>query len=532
MSSIITRQLKLEQAKRYKSILEDENSNLYLAIGKSDPWPNDTEPTTAVDTIEQDFERWNNMISLKKINDISHGIQKHDWDTSGDTVYFEYSHDDSDLYYHPTSQDIVDAGSDYTPGAFYTVTDEYHVYKCISNNGMSKSTVKPTGTSTSIIETADGYKWKYMYTVTTPDALKYKTSDFIPVKTLTSDDGSAQWDVQQAAVDGAVEHISVTDAGSGYNSVHSGTAQSGGSNTITLASGASGVNDHYNGCTVFIDDGQNAGQYRLITDYDGSTKLATLSAVWNSSIAPDSSSVYVVVPTVTISGGTGSGLTARAYTDGGEITKIEPITKGSGYRFSGSISISITGGGGSGAEARAIISPKNGHGKDPVTELGGFYSITSVTLQHNDNDFITRNDYRIINLVAGVLNYGTSTLSTANTLSASKVLNCETLVDSFDEDEIIEGSTSGATAVVIESTEDSDANTASIKYYQNNATGFTQFQVGETITGQTSGATAEIDTKGNPEISPYEGKILRLEHRRPLMRSVGQYEQIVIVIQH
>src|SRR5690606_26687094 len=147
---------------------------------------------------------------------ISHGIRRFMWDDTGETKYVEYADDDDEIFLHPTAQEISDAGVDYTAGSFYVMTDEYHVYKCISNGGFVKSTVKPTGTSTSIIETADGYKWKYMFTLSTANALKYLTPDFIPVDTLSADDGSAQWDVQQAAVDGAIDYIKITAAGSGY----------------------------------------------------------------------------------------------------------------------------------------------------------------------------------------------------------------------------------------------------------------------------------------------------------------------------
>ena len=52
----------------------------------------------------------------------------------------------------------------------------------------------PTGTSTNILTTADGYKWKFMYSISASDVIKFVTSDFIPVKTLGG----------KAAVDGDV----------------------------------------------------------------------------------------------------------------------------------------------------------------------------------------------------------------------------------------------------------------------------------------------------------------------------------------
>ena len=49
---------------------------------------------------------------------------------------------------------------------FYVMNSERNVYKCLDNNNNdSGSTVEPTGTDTIVLSTADGYKWKYMYTL-------------------------------------------------------------------------------------------------------------------------------------------------------------------------------------------------------------------------------------------------------------------------------------------------------------------------------------------------------------------------------
>lgn len=60
-----------------------------------------------------------------------------------------------------------------------------------------------------------------------------------------------------------------------------GTAQDGGANTITLASGASAVDDFYNNAFITITGGVGAGQTRFISDYVGSTKTATVSSNWD-----------------------------------------------------------------------------------------------------------------------------------------------------------------------------------------------------------------------------------------------------------
>ena len=63
--------------------------------------------------------------------------------------------------------------------------------------------------------------------------------------------------------------------------------------TITLEAVASAVDDYYNDMMVKITSGTGAGQARAITDYNGTTKVATISPNWSTN--PDNTSVYHVV---------------------------------------------------------------------------------------------------------------------------------------------------------------------------------------------------------------------------------------------
>lgn len=76
------------------------------------------------------------------------------------------------------------------------------------------------------------------------------------------------------------------------SATHSGTAQSGGASTVTLASGASASNDTYNDSTITITGGTGAGQTRKITGYVGATRVATVDAAW--ATQPDETSTYDV----------------------------------------------------------------------------------------------------------------------------------------------------------------------------------------------------------------------------------------------
>jgi hypothetical protein len=80
--------------------------------------------------------------------------------------------------------------------------------------------------------------------------------------------------------------------------IRTGTAQAGAASTITLDSGASAIDDYYVGCYVNItnDSPANArGQARMITDYVGSTKVATVEGTYGTN--PSSASTFEVLAT-------------------------------------------------------------------------------------------------------------------------------------------------------------------------------------------------------------------------------------------
>ena len=392
MSAIINNSFRKFQADGFIARFSESGTHIYLAIGKASPWsgaslseytetsPSDSVIPIPIDTTQGTYTHFNDLIAIKKIpnTSVSHVIKRVDWTTG--TVYVEYDH---------LQDDIIDQ-------SFFVFTEEYRVYKCIHNNNGAASTVKPTGVSTSIIETSDNYRWKFMFEVQQADVLKYVTTDWIPAQTLTADDGTEQWDVQQGAVDGALDHIDVTAGGSAYRT-NVGTAQAGStSTTIVLATGASATNDFYNNMTVYITSGPGAGELKAITDYVGSTRTATVSA-WTTT--PTNGSAYEVMPAVTIATSEGSGAIARVSgITGGVITKISMVAVGTLYR---SGTATITSGEGTGCTLVPKIGPQGGHGKDAVAELGGGYVMMNARLIGADgsSDFPVGDDFRKVLLL-------------------------------------------------------------------------------------------------------------------------------------
>lgn len=202
-SSTFTQNMGVYIAKQVKASVAT-TSNVYLAISRVDAWANDRYPDIANSSQASINNFRRNMIGGKRIagGDVSHVIPRKNW-ASGSVIQ----------PYSITRTTLLSSAN--LP---YVITDDYNVYKCLFNNNGGASTVKPVSTNpNTTYSTSDSYIWKYMYTLSDVDRIKFTTTDWMPVKTLASNDGSLQWRVQQAAVPGALAAIRITSAGSGYN---------------------------------------------------------------------------------------------------------------------------------------------------------------------------------------------------------------------------------------------------------------------------------------------------------------------------
>lgn len=83
-------------------------------------------------------------------------------------------------------------------------------------------------------------------------------------------------------------------AHAGREHVNEGLAQGGTTSTITLNALASSADDAYNHQIIFLRSGTGEDQVRVIMDYDGTTKIATVNENW--SVTPDTTTGYVMIP--------------------------------------------------------------------------------------------------------------------------------------------------------------------------------------------------------------------------------------------
>lgn len=221
------------------AVAQAYRSKVYLFIGRSYDW-NDLSPSSTssdgiiekydnsgysdlfapdpIDNVDEINDIYDDMISLKRITrqDVSQVIKRVNW--TQNIIYDMYRHNYGSSTGGSNIQLSASGQSNLFDCQFYVMNKNFEVYKCIYNGQVPESpyqfgkpsTTEPTGTgdsTTNIVTTADGYKWKYMYTLTIADYIKFVSTDFMPVKVDST--------VKANAVDGSINQVIIKNRGSG-----------------------------------------------------------------------------------------------------------------------------------------------------------------------------------------------------------------------------------------------------------------------------------------------------------------------------
>ena len=250
MPAIITNKFRIHNQEQFVESFTESAANVYyMGIGRSQAWTTstrgdsrtqyegtDASPLTPIDSVSQEFHTFDDLLAAKRVtsSDVSVVIPRRNWATG--TVYDYYRHDYGHYVTGSTSS-IVTADSGATAlydATFYVLNSNNNVYKCLDNNSGANSTVEPTGTSTSVLSTADGYKWKYMYSLSAAQQTNFLSTDFMAVATNAT--------VAAANTAGAIDIVKIKTAGSGgTDGTHTGIAIKGdgssGTVSVTVSSG-------------------------------------------------------------------------------------------------------------------------------------------------------------------------------------------------------------------------------------------------------------------------------------------------------
>ena len=250
MPAIITDKFRIHNSEQFHEAFSESSGNtMYLGIGRPQAFAtstradsrtnnegSDTSPVTPADNVNAQFYPFDDLLAAKKItsSDVTFAIPRRNWTTG--TTYDIYRHDYGERITGTTTNQTANSGATTLHDAsFYVLTAARNVYKVLDNDGNTASTVEPTGTSTAILSTADGYKWKYMYTLSASEQANFLSTDFMSVTTNST--------VASAAVDGAVNIVKIKTAGSGgsdgtHTNIDIRGDGTGGKVSVTVTSGA------------------------------------------------------------------------------------------------------------------------------------------------------------------------------------------------------------------------------------------------------------------------------------------------------
>ena len=540
MTAVVTNKFRFANLRRAKRRIDDGTDQLYLGIGRSETWADDNNPPTPELDFDDELKLREGLQGVKKLTDVAYCAPRYNW-VAGST-YVAYDDTDPDIH----------------TKAYYVLNPtNFNVYMCVKA-GPGTSTVEPVGVDDggsgqeadrgsvlSAQNTADGYVWKFMYTISAADAAKYLTNDFMPVFRDSN--------VANNAIPGAIHNIKVIQGGTGYTSA-----------TVTI------TGYEYDGTPITGD----AGNHELAA----ATAIVNGGAVERIEMTDVGKGYAYAVVTIT---GDGSGATARAIispvSEGREIKSVEVVNGGAGYT-NGTLSLTFEGDG-FGAAGSASVSgnaitsvtvsdagynynqatvelgeitgtpadlvvkftnPKGGYGYDPTVDMNAYYLMVHTLLEGDEDptegfqgDFIVTNDYRQLALIANPLDNATDQATFSDT--TGRALNYH-VVDpggTWNPDDIVVGASSGAKCII----DYYDSNTNRLYYHQTAAlTGYGDFTDGEVLNQSVGTSSGDINATANSannlgEIDRNSGQVLYIENRSKVTRQLDQTEDVKLVIQ-
>jgi hypothetical protein len=577
MAAIVSNNFRSLNAKGFIQDIRSELSNVYIGVGKPTAWQ-DSDPSLSdftdsaapapSDTIDNLNQARANMVGIKLLNDndVSHVAPRYDW--AAGQVYDTWDSNDANIF----------------EKRFYVLTNDFKVYKCLDRpTDTSQTSDVPTKVQAAPFNTADGYTWKYMYTIVAADSEKFLTRSYMPVKTLTISTTGVV--ATGTTIPDDATTLTLTDENPdimvGQSITHSGSGLLTGTSTpyVTAVSGKvvtfSPAHDTTGsgttvaaGTTITFGDFEDTNPlYDQQQAQKDSVPLAggidRIEIVGNGGTGYNSHNAATIATNLHVIGD-GSGatiLTADVTKSVNGVSRLTTTAAGTGYSVA-KIEVEALSGA-TGLEARAVIAPVSGHGVDPVAELGGFYvGLNSQISGVDDIDIANNQDFRQITIlknptVSGAVQtetaakaagsnrgtYRTTKYVTFTTGSDDAALTMSNLLTN-GKDVLIKGNavngTTGALAQAYVVNVDLTSGVRRIYYVQNDLTGYQAFDDGAAIvysndaapTGSTSGITlGAANTWGSTTFDKTSGEILFVENRDPIQRSNTQIEDIKLIIE-
>ena len=233
MSAIVTDQFRILNANNFIESVESDSNSYYVFIGlpnpslvgygRSENW-NITTPDP-IDNFSSNAHSGDTMMFGRKISsaNIRRIIRRIDW-TAG-TKYEIYRDDYSTLNQSP----IMKASRLYDAN-YYVMNSDYKVYICIDNGsieGNETGNISQDEPNFTDLEpsragnSGDGYIWKYLYTVSPSDIIKFDSTEYITVpnswdKTTDSQIRSIRENGDSSINSNQIKHVYIDKQGGNY----------------------------------------------------------------------------------------------------------------------------------------------------------------------------------------------------------------------------------------------------------------------------------------------------------------------------
>lgn len=478
-----------------------DNNNFYVFAGRPKPFsPDDNLPDPNFENVYDGYNfQYDQMYFGVKVSnsDVAFIAPRNNWSVG--TKYTEYDDKDTNL---PNEQ-------------FYVVTSANLVFKCIYNNNGSQSTVEPSNTQSFGLPAtqSDGYRWKYMYSISGVEQTKFGTSSYIPVLRDET--------VVGEAIQGGIFNIKVESGGINYPCLTGQILGISGSQ-ITISANATAVTNYYANSTLTVfGSGNQVNNWRILQSSQvGSNTVVNLATQFNANQISVGFN-YQIAPTLSV---VGDGDSFEGYLvmnpQSQTIVSVEVIDPGSGYNIADAQAISGAGFG-NGASLRPIISPPGGHGSDAYGELYSQHLGISAQFANNIGlpDSVT---IRTVGLLKNPQVYNSNTPFTETEFIQTVALQVANTTSSmFNIGEEIIGNVSRARGSV------AVCNSTVVI-----VTGYTgHFLAGETLNGMESGAQFIFNSANTtPDVKLYSGDILYLQNIAATQRSSTSSEQLKMIV--
>ena len=237
MPAVVTDQFRILNASNFIDSILDTNNSYYVFVGLSNPtatgfgrtdtWNNGTSNSipSPVDNLQYLSSYRDTSMFAKKVtsSNVRRVIKKHTW--TNNTQYDMYRHD-----YSPGGTKPKNAQTLYNTN-YYVINSDYRVYVCI-DNGSTGSPMEPkyslneptfTELEPSSAGPDDDYIWKYLFTVSPSDIIKFDSTEYIvlPNDWSTSTDAQIQSVRESANSDvnkNQIKKVYIENGGSKYTS--------------------------------------------------------------------------------------------------------------------------------------------------------------------------------------------------------------------------------------------------------------------------------------------------------------------------